>query len=176
MKTSISLVGFMGAGKSAVGKALAARLGKSFVELDSVIERKAEMSIPEIFQRHGEIAFRELEIEAAKEVSGLRNTVLACGGGTVLNRINIDRLRNESVVVYLKALPEVLLVRMAGTEGERPVLKACDGESAIKELLTFREPFYDRAADIEVDTSRLDIGAVVERIVRELRANESFGV
>ena len=176
MKTSISLVGFMGAGKSAVGKALAGRVGKTFVELDSLIERKAGKSIPEIFQKQGETAFRELEIDAAKDVSGRRNLVVACGGGAVLNRINIDRLRNESVVVYLRASPEVLLDRMAGTEGERPVLKACDGKAAIKELLKFREPFYDRAADIEIDTSELDIDSVVEQIVAELRTNESFSL
>ena len=166
----------MGAGKSAVGKALAGRVGKTFVELDSLIERKAGKPIPEIFQQDGEVAFRELEIDAAKDVSGRRNLVVACGGGAVLNRINIDRLRNESVVVYLKASPEVLLDRMAGTEGERPVLKACDGKSAIKELLKFREPFYDRAADIEIDTSELDIDSVVEQIVAELRTNESFSL
>ena len=176
MKTSISLVGFMGAGKSAVGRALAARVGRTFVELDSIVERKAGKSIPEIFRQDGEVAFRELEIDAAKEVAGLRNLVVACGGGAVLNRINIDRLRNESVVVYLRASPEVLLDRMAGTEGERPVLKACDGESAIVELLRFREPFYDRAADIEIDTSKLDIDSVVEQIVAELRTNESFSL
>jgi len=166
----------MGAGKSAVGKALAARLGKSLVELDSVIERKAEMSIPEIFQKQGETAFRELEIDAAKDVSGRRNLVVACGGGVVLNRINIDRLRNESVVVYLKASPEVLSSRISGTGAERPLLKASDGGLGIVELLRFREPFYDRAADIEIDTSELDIDSVVEQIVAELRTNESFSL
>ena len=92
MKSSIALIGFMGTGKTAVGQALAERLGKEFIETDTLIEVKAGRSIPEIFRRHGETAFRELEIEAIKEIAGRDNAVIACGGGVVLNKINIDRL------------------------------------------------------------------------------------
>ena len=81
MKTSIALIGFMGVGKTAVGKALAGKLNKRFVELDALIEQKAGKSIPEIFQQDGEIAFRELEIEVTKEVSEDKSLVIACGGG-----------------------------------------------------------------------------------------------
>ena len=90
MKTNIALVGFMGVGKTAVGEALAKKLDRKFVELDLLIEQRAGKPIPEIFQQDGEVAFRELEIEVTKEVSRDKNLVIACGGGLVLNKINID--------------------------------------------------------------------------------------
>lgn len=190
MKASIALIGFMGAGKTAVGKVLAKRLGKEFVELDLLIERRTGKSIPEMFQQDGEVAFRELEIEVTKEVSRYENLVIACGGGIVLNRINIDRLKNESIIVYLTASPRVLLRRVSGSGEGRPLLNTSnrggdeprhydlDARSplnrSIQELLRFRKPFYDRAADITIDTSKLDIDSVVERIIVELKKNESL--
>ncbi len=114
MKTNIALIGFMGTGKTVVGKVLAKKLNRKFVELDSLIEHKTGKSIPDIFQQDGEVAFRELEIEVTKEVSRDRNLVIACGGGLVLNKINIDRLKNGSVIVCLTASPRVILKRTSG--------------------------------------------------------------
>jgi shikimate kinase len=174
MKTNIALIGFMGVGKSAVGKALAKKLGKRFVELDSLIERKAGKSIPEIFQEGGEVAFRELEIEVTKEVAREKNLVIACGGGIVLNKINIDRLRKESVIVYLTASLRIILKRIQGGGEGRPLLNTPDRALTIRELLAFRKPFYERAADIKIDTSRLDVDSVVEQIVSRLKEDEDF--
>ena len=174
MKTSIALIGFMGVGKTAVGKALAEKLDKRFVELDSLIEQKAGKTISEIFQQDGEIAFRELEIEVTQEVSGNKNLVIACGGGLVLNKINIDRLRNESIIVYLTASPRVILNRIPSEGEERPLLDSPDRALAIQELLTFRKPFYEQAADIKIDTSKLDINSVVEQIRAKLEQDEGF--
>lgn len=176
MKTNIALIGFMGTGKTAVGKALAKKLDKKFVELDSLIEQKAGKPIPEIFQQDGEIAFRELEIEVAKEVSREKNLVIACGGGIVLNKINIDRLREESVIVNLTASPDVLLRRTRRAGRKRPLLNTLDKTLAIQELLAFRKPFYERAADIKVKTSRLDISSVVEQIINKVKEDESLGL
>jgi shikimate kinase len=174
MKTSIALIGFMGTGKTAVGKALAEKLGKKFVELDALIEQKAGKTIPEIFKQAGEVAFRELEIEVTKEVARGKNQVIACGGGVVLNKINIDRLRNESIIVYLTASPEVILKRVSGGGAERPLLEASNQALTIQELLAFRKPFYERAADIKVDTSKLDVDSVVKQIMNKLKQDESF--
>ena len=174
MKTSIALIGFMGVGKTAVGKALAEKLGKEFAELDALIEQKAGKSIPEIFQHDGEVAFRELEIEVTKEVSGKKKLVIACGGGIVLNKINVDRLRNESVIVYLTASPKVILNRVSGGGSERPLLKAANQVLNIQELLRFREPFYERAADIRINTSNLDVDSVTEQIIMKLKEDEGF--
>jgi len=174
MKTSIALIGFMGVGKTAAGKALAERLDKRFVELDSLIEQKAGKTIPELFHQDGEVAFRELEIEVTKQVSTNKNLVIACGGGLVLNKINIDRLRNESIIVYLTASPRVILNRIPGEGEERPLLDTPDRALAIQELLRFRKPFYEQAADIKIDTSKLDINSVVDQIIAKLEQDESF--
>ncbi len=168
MKSNISLIGFMGVGKTAVGQALAEKLGKEFVELDALIAQKAGKSIPEIFQEDGEIRFRELEIEVVKEVADRKNLVIACGGGVVLNTINIDRLKKESVIVLLTASLGVILKRTLH-EGGRPLLEGQTKAADIKALMVFRKPFYERAADITIDTSKLNINAVVEEIVAELK-------
>lgn len=169
MKTSIALIGFMGTGKTAVGKALAEKLGKEFFELDPLIEKKAGKTIPAIFKEDGEIAFREFEIEAIKEVSKERNAVIACGGGVVLNKINIDRLKREAVIVYLTASPRVILKRTSRDAEERPLLTVANPALTIKELLRFRRPFYERAADTTVNTSRLDIDSVVTQIIAKIK-------
>ncbi len=168
MKSNIALIGFMGTGKTAVGKALAEKLGKEFVELDALIERKAGKAIPRIFEQDGEIRFRELEIEVTKDVSGKKNAIIACGGGIVMNKINIDRLRGECVIVLLTASPEAILERTSGDENERPLLKAANKDAHIRELLRFRQPFYERFADVKIDTSKLDIDSVAGQIISEV--------
>lgn len=167
-KTSIALIGFMGTGKTAVGRLLAEKLGKKLVELDSLIEQRAGKPIAEIFG-DGETAFRQLEIEAAREVAPKKNQVIACGGGIVLNKINIDRLKQEAVVVCLSASPEAILKRVSTDSSIRPLLGGGDKAGAIRRLLEFRQPFYDRAADIRIDTSNLEIEAVAGQIIARLK-------
>ncbi len=174
MKTSIALIGFMGVGKTAVGKAVAERLNKEFIELDALIEQKAGKTIPEIFRQDGEIRFRELEIEAVKEVAGRENVVIACGGGVVLNRINIERLRKGCLIVYLTASPGVILQRISGDNSERPLVNSGDKASRIRELLRFRQPFYQRAADITINTSRLRVSSVVDKIIDRVKQDAGF--
>lgn len=174
MKTNIALIGFMGAGKTVVGKALAKKLDWKFVELDSLIEQKAGKTIPEIFQQDGEIAFRELEIEVTKEVSQEENTVIACGGGVVLNQINIDRLRQKSRIIYLTASPAIILKRVLNDEGERPLLRTPDKAKKIRELLKFRKPFYERAADIKINTSKLGVEATAEQVIEKIKNDEGL--
>lgn len=174
MKTNIALIGFMGVGKTAVGKLLAKKLGRKFIEMDALIELKAGKSIPKIFQQDGEIAFRELEIRVTKEVAGGENVVIACGGGIVLNKINIDRLREKGKIVYLTASPKAILKRVASEKGQRPLLEVDDPALAIRNLLKFRKPFYERAADVTINTAKLDIDAVAEQIIAKLKEDESY--
>ena len=174
MKTSIALIGFMGTGKTAVGEILAEKLRREFVEMDSLIEQKAGKSIPEIFRQDGEVRFRELEIEVTGEVAEKKNAVIACGGGIVLNKINIDRLKKECIIVYLTASPGVILKRTAGDESVRPVLEASDKAWHIKGLLRFREPFYERAADIKINTSKPGISSVAEQIIARVKEYDSL--
>ena len=159
----------MGTGKTAVGQSLAKKLDRKFIETDSLIERKAGKSIPEIFQHDGEIAFRELEIKVTKEAATMKNVVIACGGGVILNKINIDRLRESSGIVYLTASPGVILKRVSNEAGQRPLLEVANPIQTIRELLKFRKPFYERAADVTIDTSKLDINAVAEQIIEKTK-------
>ncbi len=174
MKSSVALIGFMGTGKTAVGRTLAKKLCKRFIELDPLIEQKAGKAIPEIFQEDGEIAFRELEIAVTKESAGEKDAVIACGGGVILNKINIDRLKKEAVIIYLTASPKVILKRTLNDDEERPLLKVPNPTQIIRELLRFRQPFYKRAADITINTSLLSIEAIVTQIITKLREYEDF--
>ncbi|MFC1861670.1 shikimate kinase [Chloroflexota bacterium] len=174
MKTNIALIGFMGTGKTVVGRLLAKKLGRKLIEPDSLIEQKAGKPIPEIFQQDGEIAFRELEIELVKKIAGEEYSIIACGGGIVLNKINIDRLKERARIVYLTASPQTILNRVSIEEGQRPLLKVNNPDLAIRQLLKFRQPFYEQAADITINTSKLDINAVAKQIIEKLKEDESF--
>jgi shikimate kinase len=172
-KTSIALIGFMGAGKSAVGKVLAEKLGKKLVEMDTAIVRKSGKSIPQIFSE-GEIAFRELEIDVVKKLASGRNQIISCGGGVVLNKINIDRLKIDSLIVWLTANPAIILKRTETDKSTRPLLKSDSKIADIRELLRFRKPYYERAADIKIDTSKLDVKTVADQIIKKLSEYEDF--
>jgi shikimate kinase len=170
MKTNIALIGFMATGKTAVGRLLAERTGKNFIELDSLIAHRADKSIEDIFTEDGEATFRKLEIALVKEIADNKNQVIACGGGVVLNQINIDRLKKNASIILLEAKPEVILKRSLYDKAVRPLLKGDDKKAKIKELLSFRQPLYKRAADITIDTSDMDIGLITDKIIKLLEA------
>jgi shikimate kinase len=173
-KTNIALVGFMGTGKTAVGRALSHKLRRQFVELDTIIAERTGKPIMDIFRDDGEIAFREMEIAVTKEVVGSTNLVIACGGGLVLNRINVDRLQQNGRIVYLTAAPSVILKRTAGAKNERPLLETTDRAAKIREMLSFRKPFYERAADFKINTSRLSVESIVTEIINRLQGDAGF--
>ena len=173
MKTNIALIGFMGSGKSTVGKRLARRLGREFVELDRLIEQRAGKVIPEIFRERGEEGFRALEEEIIKEVSeAARDAVIACGGGAILRQSNIDRLKESSNIVYLEAETATLQDRLAYSRN-RPLLNRPDRELTIEELHNNRRPLYEAAADITIKTGRRPFAAVVSEIIERLGIDES---
>ena len=176
MKSNIALIGFMGTGKTVVGMALAKRLRWRLVEIDLVIEQIAGRSIPDIFLYDGEIHFRELEIAAIKKVAGGEKQVIACGGGAVLNNINIDRLRESSVIVNLTAAPEIILKRTSEAEGSRPLLNVENPAERIEQLMEFRKPCYARAADFTINTSKLNVDAVTNKIINRLKNHEGFNL
>ena len=174
MKTNIALIGFMGTGKTTIGRALAKKLNKTLVEMDSLIEQKARKPIADIFRDDGEIAFRQLEIEVTKEVAEYENRIIACGGGIVLNRINIDRLKKNAVIILLTVSFDVIHKRVSADSSIRPLLNSkVDKAQTIKELMEFRQPFYERAADIQVDSSSLGIESTVDLIIDKFKAYEN---
>ena len=176
MKSNIVLIGFMGTGKTAVGQALAKRLNRPLIEVDAKIEQMAAKSISDIFKDEGEIYFRELEIESTKQAAAGEKQVIACGGGVVLNTINIDRLRVTGVIVNLVASPKTILKRTSGNAGIRPLLNVQQPAERIKGLLKFRKPFYDRAADFTINTSKLNIDTIADKIIDRLKNYEGFNL
>ena len=153
LKGNIILTGFMGTGKTSLGKLLANKLGRGFVDLDQKIEQDFGMKIPEIFSKHGEKFFRELEKEAVKKISTQKNLVIATGGGTVKDQENIQLLKSSGVIICLTTEPEEIFSRTE-RRGERPVLDNSGEErlETIKKLLAERKKFYDQA-DYTVDTT-----------------------
>jgi shikimate kinase len=173
MKTDIALIGFMGAGKTRTGRILARKLKLKFFELDNIIERKAGKSISSIFSEEGEKVFRNLESEVVKEISAQENAVIACGGGVVLNKTNIDNLRKNSVIVYLEASPEIISFRLKNSGNKRPLLNTSDRKKRIEELLKQRKPLYEQAADIRIIIDKLDMD-IADLIIKELKASDSI--
>jgi len=165
---NVALFGFMGVGKSAVGRMLAEKLGLSFVDLDEEIVRTTGRSIESIFQEDGEERFREIERALTEEYSALDGQVIACGGGTVIDPENLENLRRSSRMVLLTAEPEVILERVE-TEGDvRPLLNVEDRLGKIRSLLSKRWPSYIEAADIIIDTSEHTLQVVVSIIIENL--------
>lgn len=160
---NIVLTGFMGTGKSSVGRRLASRLGYRFVDTDTLIVEKAGLPIKEIFEQSGEPRFRELEREAIENISRESGLVIATGGGVVLDDINMSNLRNNGVIVCLTATPEVIMERTQG-RNDRPLLNTSEREQRVLELLEFRRPFYERS-DLTVDTSSMRVDEVIKVIL-----------
>jgi shikimate kinase len=165
--TFVSLTGFMGVGKSRIGRELAQALMLHFIDLDRYIERRTGLSIPEIFRHLGEGAFRQMEKEAVAELVEKDFLVLSLGGGTFVDAENRRRLLARGPVVALWASPETILERVARKPGQRPLLEGEDPLERVRRLLKEREPVY-REAQIHVVTEGQRPKEVVERIVREL--------
>jgi shikimate kinase len=158
----VVLVGFMGSGKSSVGRTLARRFGAPFVDVDKRIESSAGCRIRDLFAREGEPAFREREKAALREVLSVKGCVIATGGGAFADEENRVLLRSYGPVVYLDTAVETLLERLAGDRG-RPLLRGGDREEVVRALLSRRIPGY-RTADFSVRTD----GRTVEEVAAQV--------
>lgn len=159
---NVVLIGFMGAGKTEVGRALAVALGYALYDTDSMVERDAGRPIPEIFASEGEEAFRAREADAVLRACAGRGRVIACGGGAIVQFRNYGVLRGAGPVVYLRTGAETLRARLGDFAG-RPMLES--GGFAFDRLLAERLPAYEAAADHIVDTDDLSPEEVAGRIV-----------
>jgi len=160
---NIVLIGFMGSGKSSVGLYLSENLNMKYISTDDIIEEREKMKISEIFKKYGEKYFREKEKEVVKEAAGLKNCVIATGGGIVLHWENIEALKKNGRIFFLKASPNVIYERIKDDK-TRPLLNVARPIFAIKRILKKRMPLYKEAADYIIDTSRLSIEGVGEKI------------
>lgn len=163
----IFLTGFMGAGKSSVGRLVAEALRRPFVDLDVEIERREGATIPELFSSLGEEGFRHAEHEALASRADTEPSVVATGGGVVMREDNRRLLRETGIVVYLAVTPEEAVSRIGGAEG-RPLL-AGGGVDTARRILAERLPVYEGTADIVVDTDGLAVEEVVARVLGCLR-------
>lgn len=151
MRGNIILCGFMGCGKSSVGRRAAALLGRELCDLDSYIEKKAGMTVSEIFAKYGEAGFRERESKAVREVAGIPGLIIASGGGTVLAQANVEAFHEkQGLIVFLDA-PLAALQERLKNDRKRPLLQVPDRERVIRELYEKRIPLYRAAADVTVD-------------------------
>ena len=155
---SIILLGYMCAGKTTVGRAVAKKLGCTFYDLDWYIEERFHTKVARIFAEEGEARFRDLERRMLHEAAEFENVVLACGGGTPCFFDNMDYMNAQGETIYLKADPEVLYKHLLMGKTERPLLKNKTPEQLIafiKEQLEKREPFYSKAKHV-LDVSLMD--------------------
>ena len=166
---TIALVGMMGAGKSSVGRRLAARLNLPFRGADSEIEQAAGCSITEIFARYGEAAFRDGERRVIARLLTEAPHVLATGGGALIDETTRQALQKQAVTIWIKAPLEVLLTRVQRRD-TRPLLNNGDRRETLTRLLAEREPFYAQA-NITVDSGDGPHATAVERIIATLREN-----
>ena len=156
--TRIILIGYMGAGKTTVGKALSKELGIIFYDLDWYIENRMRKTVSQIFAERGEEGFRKIEYNMLHEVAEFEDVIISCGGGTPCFFDNMDYLNQQGQVVYLKAEPEVLYKHLLMARVERPLLKDKSKEELlafIKEQIEKREPFYTKAR-YTLDVSLMD--------------------
>jgi shikimate kinase len=156
--TRIILIGYMGAGKTTIGKALSKELGIIFYDLDWYIESRMRKTVSEIFVERGEEGFRKIEYNMLHEVAEFEDVIISCGGGTPCFFDNMDYLNQQGKTVYLKAEPEVLYKHLLMAKVERPLLKGKSKEELlkfIKEQLEKREPFYTKAR-YTLDVSLMD--------------------
>jgi shikimate kinase len=164
---NVVLCGFMATGKSSVGKRLAEILGYEFLDMDVAIEAEQGIPIPQIFASRGEAAFRALESELVEKLAEQNRTVIATGGGTIINPQNLAKLRQCGIIVNLTADIPTILSR-TGSGEDRPMLHAPDRLDRIRTLLEQRAPAYAQA-DFAVDTSSRTIDEVAQAIADKLQ-------
>ncbi len=163
----IFLVGLMGAGKTSVGKMLARRLQKEFLDADAEVELSTGVKIPVIFEIEGESGFRAREEKMIALLTGRPGVVLATGGGAVLSADNRRLLRSRGRVIYLRATPEDLW-RRTRRDRNRPLLQTADPLSRLRDLHQQRDPLYREVAELIVDTGSQSISALTTQILQRL--------
>jgi len=157
----------MGAGKSTVGKVLAKKLGRRFLDADHVIEERCGVKIPVIFEMEGEEGFRKREAQAIQDITAEHEIVLATGGGAILLPGNRQVLSERGTVIYLHANPNELWHRTKGGEG-RPLLRNGDPKKILENLYAIRDPLYREIADHVIETGKPSVNQLVNTLIMQL--------
>ena len=168
---NIALIGFMGAGKTSVGRLAAEQLHFDYLDTDDLIQSRTGRTITEIFSTDGEPACRKMESELVIELGARTNTVISTGGGLPVNPQNLLNLKKYALVVCLWASPEKIWERVKN-QTHRPLLHDADPQKIIRELLAAREPFY-RQADVLVNTGMRSVREVAQHVVHQFHMAQS---
>jgi shikimate kinase len=168
---NIALVGFMGTGKTSVGRLVADQLHFEFLDTDELIQTGTGRTITDIFARDGEPAFRALEEKIVQELAGRRKTVISTGGGLPVNPDNLASLKQHALVVCLWSSPEKIWERVRH-QSHRPLLHDPDPLAKIRELLAAREPFY-KQADVLLNTELRSVREVAQQVIHQFRLEAS---
>lgn len=160
---NLILCGMMGAGKTTVGIKIAGKLGRRWYDTDEVITQKYG-KITDIFAKNGEAYFRALETQTVKELAKNDNLILSVGGGLVLKQENVDILKQNGQIVYLRAAKQTLIHRLQADK-DRPLLQGEDLEKKIGDLISTRAPIYEKAADYRVDVDEKTPGEIADEIL-----------
>jgi len=166
MSSNIILIGFMGCGKSSIGRRLALRLGHQFLDSDELISTRAESSISEIFAVEGEEGFRRRETDELQSLIGSSNIILATGGGAILSSVNREILQQLGFIIWLHADPETLFERAARSR-KRPLLDVENPRSTFFSLLESRLQLYSATAKLKIDATGLSHEQTVESILQQ---------
>jgi shikimate kinase len=169
---NIALIGFMGTGKTSVGRLVAEQLRFDYLDTDELIQEQTGRSITDIFAVDGEPAFRVLEQKVVEELAGCVNTVIATGGGLPVNPKNLASLKSHALIVSLWSSPERIWERVRH-QSHRPLLHDKNPQAKIRELLAAREPFY-KQADVLLNTDLRSVREVAQQVVHQFRL-ESLG-
>jgi shikimate kinase len=168
---NIALIGFMGTGKTSVGRLVAEQLHFEYLDTDEVIQANTGRSITEIFTKDGEPAFRALEEKVVEELASRMKTVIATGGGLPVNPNNLANLKKHALVVSLWSSPEKIWERVRH-QSHRPLLHDENPQAKIRELLAAREPFY-KQADVLLNTDLRSLREVAQQVVHQFRLDAS---
>jgi shikimate kinase len=165
---NISLIGFMGSGKTSTGKILADKLNFLFIDLDNIIELSLNMPISEVFNKHGEEYFRNTETNSIKKIYINKNCVFACGGGAVIRHENMKVIKKNSIVIFLYVSPKIAFQRLK-SENNRPLLEAPNRFAVITDLIEKRDILYRNSCDFIVDTDLKKPEEAADEILQRLK-------
>jgi shikimate kinase len=164
---NLALIGFMGTGKSSVGRMVASQLHFDFIDTDEMIEERTGKSVSEIFAQDGEMTFRKIESDLVAELSGRHRVVCSTGGGLAANAENLNKLKQTALVVCLWATPETIWERVRN-QTHRPLLRDPDPLAKVRRLLAEREPYY-RQADVLLSTEMRSTKEVAQHVLHQFR-------
>jgi shikimate kinase len=168
---NLALIGFMGAGKTSVGRLVAEQLRFDYLDTDELIQSRTGRTISDIFARDGEPAFRALEQQVTEELAARERTLIATGGGLPTNPANLTSLKKHALVVCLWASPEKIWERVKN-QTHRPLLQGPEPQKKIRDLLAAREPFY-RQANVLINTDTRSVREVAQQIVHQFKLAQS---